>query len=122
MKSYKILVTESKNLSNETKTLIKKIGKTDFLDINQDKLQKIINYYEEILSDTINQLTTKYRRTPRDEYYFRIKECEKVIQKLESLPDGFQSLLNKMFKVNPEERCNIDHVITALSSNLTVSV
>ena len=49
MKSYKILVTESKNLSNETKKLIKKIGKTDFLDINQDKLQKIINYYDIII-------------------------------------------------------------------------
>lgn len=49
MKSYKILVTESKNLSNETKGLIKKIGKTDFLEINQNKLQEIIKYYDIII-------------------------------------------------------------------------
>ena len=35
---------------------------------------------------------------------------------IESLPQGLQDLLNEMFKANPEERCDINHVVTTLSS------
>ena len=40
-KNYKILVTESKNLSEETINRIKRLGKVDFLEINQLKLKKL---------------------------------------------------------------------------------
>ena len=49
MKNYKILVTESKNLSEETRNKIKKIGKVDFLETNQIKLKSIVKDYDIII-------------------------------------------------------------------------
>ena len=49
MKNYKILVTESKNLSEETINKIKRLGKVDFLEINQHKLKSIIKDYNIII-------------------------------------------------------------------------
>ncbi len=49
MKKNKVLVTESENLSEETKKKIRKLGKTDFLNLDYEGLKKVIASYNIII-------------------------------------------------------------------------
>ena len=49
MKKNKVLVTESENLSEETKKKIRKLGKTDFLNLDYKSLKKVIASYNIII-------------------------------------------------------------------------
>ncbi len=49
MKKNKVLVTESENLSEETKKKIRKLGKTDFLNLDYESLKKVIASYNIII-------------------------------------------------------------------------